>query len=1081
MKLAGTVNENEFYTEHYVLAILENDLRDLFVRWAGLDEPPYAALKKLSGAYDDMKRELARTSGHAARLDCRREWFARFFAALGYTLAPRTRELEGGILIPVAGEIANRSGKPELWILETLEPDGEPADPLALPFQPEQVTGEVSDAGRLPAADLETVLTKYVFAADEPPRWVILFNTGYVLDRHKWTQKRMLRFDLAAILGREEIERKAAAALLHHDSVTPAEGACLLDTLGENSHKQAFAVSQDLKYSAREAVELLANEVVYHQQEMHRNYTEIDPDDLTHQCLRYLYRLLFLFYVEARPELGYAPIKSDEYRTGYSLETLRDVVELGDLTTDESRNGYFLHDSISLLFRLVWEGFPKEKAGQLQLEATSDVHTFRLKSLQGDLFNPAATPLLNGAKVFRNVVLQRVLELLSLSRPANGRSRGRISYRELGINQLGAVSEGLLSYTGFFVTDRDGLYEVKKAGEQADPLQQAYFVRAADLPQYRDDEKVYDDQRRPKWYPQGTFIYRLAGRNRQKSASYYTPKVLTECVVKYALKELLKDKTADQILDLTICEPALGSGAFLNEALDQLAAAYLERKRKERHRDIEHGEIERETQKVKAWLADNIANLFKPETVDKCYEHDGKKATPGIKDENGDWETSPHRLRILHVDEGALSLFARLYDDAGTAPLQARLPALHTRELVDVLRKLNADSIRFADVLDQAFTTPSTCWNETASVHAGVIKRETRFPLTAAEWILSGPHFSVATPFAKTPRADCASNLDYDPIDLEYIGPEYMPRTNYVPACDAAEYAARIARVPWGSDEPVTNSYRLICRSLVGPGSTRTLVPAICPRGAAHVHTVLSVVLQSHAMLLRAAAAFTALSSDFYIKTTGQNHIYESVLKNLPLPQLNHALSVRILALNCISAGYSELWRDCSEPAFTSEEWSKFDVRLRNDRFHTLTPEWQWSTPLRTDYERRQAQVEIDVLVALELGLTLEQLCTIYRIQFYILHQNEQDTWYDRSGRIVFTSSKAVPGVGFARPEWERIREMKSGTVPREIDDNTLPGGPRKRIITYEAPFDRCDRIKDYEEAWEKFEKRREAAKGAEA
>jgi hypothetical protein len=71
------------------------------------------------------------------------------------------------------------------------------------------------------------------------------------------------------------------------------------------------------------------------------------------------------------------------------------------------------------------------------------------------------------------------------------------------------------------------------------------------------------------------------------------------------LKELLKDKTADQILDLTICEPALGSGAFLNEALNQLADAYLDRKRKETHRDIAHGDIEREKQKVKAWLADN--------------------------------------------------------------------------------------------------------------------------------------------------------------------------------------------------------------------------------------------------------------------------------------------------------------------------------------------------------------------------------------------------------------------------------------------------------------------------------------------
>ena len=120
--------------------------------------------------------------------------------------------------------------------------------------------------------------------------------------------------------------------------------------------------------------------------------------------------------MEARPELGYAPMKSEEYRTGYSLESLRDVVEQGDLTTEESRNGYYLHDSISTLFDLVWNGV-HEKDTQLDVLAqTSDIHAFRMKPLQGDVFNPAFTPLLSRTK-FRNSVLQRVLELLSLSRP----------------------------------------------------------------------------------------------------------------------------------------------------------------------------------------------------------------------------------------------------------------------------------------------------------------------------------------------------------------------------------------------------------------------------------------------------------------------------------------------------------------------------------------------------------------------------------------------------------------------------------------------------------------------------------------
>ena len=73
---------------------------------------------------------------------------------------------------------------------------------------------------------------------------------------------------------------------------------------------------------------------------------------------------------------------------------------------------------------------------------------------------------------------------------------------------------------------------------------------------------------------------------------------------------------------------------------------------------------------------------------------------------------------------------------------------------------------------------------------------------------------------------------------------------------------------------------------------------------------------------------------------------------------------------------------------------------------------------------------------------------------------------------IVFTCSKGLPGVGFSRPEWNDSKNMQSGTVSRTITDDTLPGGPRERAITYTAPFDRCDREKDYEVAWAAFVQR---------
>src|SRR5690606_3788216 len=84
---------------------------------------------------------------------------------------------------------------------------------------------------------------------------------------------------------------------------------------------------------------------------------------------------------------------------------------------------------------------------------------------------------------------------------------------------------------------------------------------------------------------------------------------LTRCLVKYALKELLKDTaSADEILRLTVCEPAMGSAAFLNEAIDQLAEEYLQRKQQELGRTIDHDKYTHEKQRVKMYIADT--NVF---------------------------------------------------------------------------------------------------------------------------------------------------------------------------------------------------------------------------------------------------------------------------------------------------------------------------------------------------------------------------------------------------------------------------------------------------------------------------------------
>ena len=513
---------------------------------------------------------------------------------------------------------------PRLLVIHAWDAAQEGEDPLGL--EPHRLLWDATPKPQaLHGQTWQEVLSDHILGADHPPRWVLLAGSTQTLliDRAKWAQNRLLRFDWTELLGRrEDPALKAAAVLLGRECLLPPDGAdgpdggeALLDTLDANAHKHAFAVSEDLKYALQEAIQLLGDEAARALIAQARDQKKgifsgdrgLDAGQLTLECLRLMYRLLFLFYIEARPELAYVPIRSsDTYLRGYSLEMLRDL-ELVPLIDAESQNGLFFDASIRRLFALIHAGH--QGAAQARL-GDAIHHSFGILPLDSHLFDPRGTPLLNGVQ-FPNRVWQRVIQLMSLSRPGSGtgrgrRRRGRVSYAQLGINQLGAVYEALLSYRGFFA--KTDLYEVKKAGESPTVLDAAHFVPPAALEQYSEEERVFDrdeaGHRKLRLYPKGSFIYRLAGRDREKSASFYTPEVLTQCLVKYALKELLKDKTADQILHLTVCEMAVGSAAFLNEAVNQLAEAYLDRKQAELGRRIPHDRYARELQRVKMYIAD---------------------------------------------------------------------------------------------------------------------------------------------------------------------------------------------------------------------------------------------------------------------------------------------------------------------------------------------------------------------------------------------------------------------------------------------------------------------------------------------
>ncbi|EIR7771255.1 hypothetical protein LXM68_004941, partial [Salmonella enterica subsp. enterica serovar Heidelberg] len=510
---------------------------------------------------------------------------------------------------------------------------------------------------------------------------------------------------------------------------------------------------------------------------------------------------------------------------------------------------------------------------------------------------------------------------------------------------------------------------------------------------------------------------------------------------------------------------------------------------------------------------EHISNLYTPQTIDACFDHSGGGEIPGIKDEieyEGKlkvvWNTSGHRSRLISITTHELELFARLYDSEGTPACQARLPALHATQLVAVLDKFADQKTKLGDLGDSYYSTQH--WNEVNAQNDGTMIRETQFPENSSKWILSGPHFFVGTPFYKTPRENCTLNSDYDCLDLLTLPDDYLPRTNYMPACDVQEYAKRTPRVTWtepGEDEPrkVTDYYRFVNRRMFGASSERSMISSIVPKHVAHIHPVLSTTFREPKSLLSFSAFCHSIVADFYLKTTGRADVYESTLRCFPYVELMSANS-RALALNVLTKDYAGLWQSCYNPDFSTQRWSRNLPQLPQDFFANLTPEWQRNCALRSDYSRRQALVEIDVLVAQALGLTLEELLTIYRVQFPVMRQYEADTWYDQNGRIIFTPSKGLVGVGLPRtarkadlkngfvfnvdsPDWtggdctdqaigwDDVKHLQTGTVSVTFDDYTRSDEGERRTVIWQAPFIKPDREDDYKVAWAFFAQDKES------
>lgn len=646
MDLTGIENEAEFFPSGTLSDVLKEELQDITSRWAGLDKGahPVERLARVAAPTVEALRQVRNASDRKRQVELIRDAHHALLSALGYAWKRETAltALNGNPVIPLVGQVADASGKDALWVLEApiMDADDEAADPLGSSFTAEQFPEDAHEAALLDRT-IEATLAEGVFELPEGPRHILVLGLSQIVlvDKRKWPARSVLRFDLQEIFTRADRDTLTVmACLLSREARVPEQGVPISDRLEEEAQRNANAVTTSLKRTVRDAIEILGQEVLdatggkYPSTfpEPGRRGIWIDGPELSRECLRYMYRLLFLFYAEANPRLNLLDLRNPIYATGYSLEALREL-ESVPLRTTADREGSFFWESLQRTLGLLYTG--------LDLVDEEKGTGLRLPMVKVSLLDPESTPLLNALRL-RNEAIQKVIRLLSLR--STGKSTGRISYAKLGIGQLGAVYETLISFTGVVAktdlielklrkgrsTDGDAEDQASEDSEDADeteeeieeaadtdpedevfrrdkvdPLAPSWFVPRSRIGEFAPEEIVFKGAE-ALVYPKGTFIYRLAGRDREKSASYYTPEPLARLLVKHALMERCKNLTPDDLLKLKILEPAMGSAAFLVETTNQLADLYLERKQKETGRIIPQDQVVIEKQKVRAYISD---------------------------------------------------------------------------------------------------------------------------------------------------------------------------------------------------------------------------------------------------------------------------------------------------------------------------------------------------------------------------------------------------------------------------------------------------------------------------------------------
>jgi hypothetical protein len=380
---------------------------------------------------------------------------------------------------------------------------------------------------------------------------------GLILGGSRWRlvqldtagEPRYLEFDLEAVFANDDAGGfRVFFALVRPDGLLGGEAA-LVARLVEQSDRHGTSVGDALGPATRRALQVFLEAV--RTDEANAEWalaTFAAPAGLRaihEEGIYTLFRLLFVLYGEA---MGLLPLERPFYREAYSVEALR-----GRLTHPEdfAENSYALWERLQALFHLIDRGV--------------EARDLRIPSYNGGLFGSGKTPRLLLARVNDRAIAEMLRALTTVEvKIGKTKSQDRVSFRELGVAQLGAVFESLLDYEPE-IAPAD-LFEVTiGSGKQ----KMVSFLPMSAL-------RAVKERPQGAAVRSGAFYLRAWGGQRKSTGAYYTPQVIAEYLVREALGPQVAGKSSAELLELSVCDPAMGSGGFLVAATKFLGDAYYE-------------------------------------------------------------------------------------------------------------------------------------------------------------------------------------------------------------------------------------------------------------------------------------------------------------------------------------------------------------------------------------------------------------------------------------------------------------------------------------------------------------------------